>query len=689
MDAQIRPSKRDCDWSFNFRSNYGSYDSDSDDCDEPPATQASKVPSEAKFLQEIDLSRREEAAVYKPNPFSIAKINAAYRKGAQYRPAAPRDLAGKATSRSPVPGSIMHGFKVQASRAPSVSKRDKAPERQPPAARLLQSHEPHELSSSCPQNDLLLSDPRMSSQKPENFQNSDAVGLYKISCDVLVDTSTSFATNGAHISTPSTAAVACLERRAEVDHRKEVPSTMSIPSDNPTARSIHKPRSAREPSPVPMKRSAIFTPRISRPDRPLFHSSPLKAPVLRNHHNTRPFTPSPPGHRLPNRSLARTPVPRLSQVVVPPKIPQQGSCILSSHASIKREEVSDTLPIHGATSALRPRKPLKKEESAYDFSAFAQFPPTASEEAKFQPSRSHQPTNVANKNLWAYQRESNGLNNGISSEGVTKRRVITAIPSRDAYSFAANDPDEVWSTLPSRKKKKPNEPVAFPTLTNSFRLPGLLAPSVSAGTESAVNKASGRRVTTYLPPPPPAALSATRPRKSDEPPIQEGDKWDIELPMTPPREAARRKIAPLSPVKDEGHVEMANLEAAAYPSPGSARRPISQKKEYGVEGATAALSVKLKERTYHPPSPPTSDPIIPPDEGDIRIQLDLRIVRDKYGQTKAQLQKVSSLFESCLCSFSSCSLLITIPSSADVRWLTSEPDLSSRAVASSIKMPAI
>ncbi|KAJ3512406.1 hypothetical protein NLJ89_g3544 [Agrocybe chaxingu] len=617
MDAQSRPPKCDYDWSFNFRSNYGSYDSDSD-CDEPPVAQVSTEPSEAKFLEEIDLSRRQDAAVYKPNPFSIAKINATYRQTTQCRPGAPRDLTGKATSGSHKPGSIMHGFKVQASRAPSVSKRDKAPERQPPAARSLQSREPRELSLSGLQNDSLLSDPRISGQKPENFRNSDAVDLYTPSCNVLVEHSASLAVNSAHISTPGPAA--CLERREQVNHRMEVPSTISTP-DNAAAHLMYNPRSTTLSSPAPTHRSAIFTPRISRPDRPLFHSSPLKAPALRNRHASRPFTPSPPGHGFPTGSLARAPIPRLLQIVVSPKVPQQGICMSSSRAAIKREEVSGVLPTsHRTTPALRAREPLKKEESAddFEFSTLAQFPTTASDETQVPPSSSRQPTSIVYNNAWTYRRENNDLNSGISSEGITK-----------------------------------SEPVAFPTVTNSFRLPGLLAPLLAAGKESIVNKASGRRVTTYLPPPPPAALSATRPQKSDEPINQDGAKRDIELPMTPPREAARRKMVPLPPIKGEGDVEMANLEATAYPSPGSARRPLSRKKEYDGTGAITAsiLSVRSKERAYRPPSPPTSDPIVPPYEGDIRVQLDLRTVRDKYGQTKALLQKVSSLFETCLCVF--------------------------------------
>ena len=67
------------DWAFNFRSShFGAYDTDSDS-EEGPAVAAEKDSEEEKLAKDLDISERQEAAVYKPNPFSIAKINAAAR----------------------------------------------------------------------------------------------------------------------------------------------------------------------------------------------------------------------------------------------------------------------------------------------------------------------------------------------------------------------------------------------------------------------------------------------------------------------------------------------------------------------------------------------------------------------------------------------------------------------------------
>jgi hypothetical protein len=83
------------DWSFGFRSTNCFYDSDSDNNSDSDSHQATsdtlvntsgndrdqfKESEEAKGIRDLDLScRDEEGVVYKPNPFSIAKINAAVR----------------------------------------------------------------------------------------------------------------------------------------------------------------------------------------------------------------------------------------------------------------------------------------------------------------------------------------------------------------------------------------------------------------------------------------------------------------------------------------------------------------------------------------------------------------------------------------------------------------------------------
>ncbi|KAJ4488059.1 hypothetical protein J3R30DRAFT_889300 [Lentinula aciculospora] len=67
-------------WSFNLRNH--NFDSDSDDSDtdlENTSSTTAPTSDETKLVNDFDLSSREETVIYKPNPFSIAKINAASR----------------------------------------------------------------------------------------------------------------------------------------------------------------------------------------------------------------------------------------------------------------------------------------------------------------------------------------------------------------------------------------------------------------------------------------------------------------------------------------------------------------------------------------------------------------------------------------------------------------------------------
>ncbi|KAI0044776.1 hypothetical protein FA95DRAFT_1574231 [Auriscalpium vulgare] len=82
----------DSEWSFNMRSHQCLSDSDSDTS--PPHSPSSAMLSDdtRQFL-DLDLSSREDSAVYKPNPWSIAKVNAASRPApapAQPKPATTR-----------------------------------------------------------------------------------------------------------------------------------------------------------------------------------------------------------------------------------------------------------------------------------------------------------------------------------------------------------------------------------------------------------------------------------------------------------------------------------------------------------------------------------------------------------------------------------------------------------------------
>jgi hypothetical protein len=117
-----KPSRKQQDdgWSFDFRTPLHYADSDdSDQEDRPSAPALATVSSEAKLLKDMDLSTREETVAYKPNPFSIAKINASYRSKAPSKQAKPTHNAPNTVRSTLKPGqkTLAEGFEVQKKRA--------------------------------------------------------------------------------------------------------------------------------------------------------------------------------------------------------------------------------------------------------------------------------------------------------------------------------------------------------------------------------------------------------------------------------------------------------------------------------------------------------------------------------------------------------------------------------------------
>ncbi|KAL1747356.1 hypothetical protein HDZ31DRAFT_61412 [Schizophyllum fasciatum] len=101
------------DWGFNFRHGYLCDEDGSDtDADDVPAK------TETDLIRDFDLGSRDEGGIkYKPNPFSIAKINAAARTATQSKPLkAPVPSRARPADKKGAGGTIEQAFKVQAAR---------------------------------------------------------------------------------------------------------------------------------------------------------------------------------------------------------------------------------------------------------------------------------------------------------------------------------------------------------------------------------------------------------------------------------------------------------------------------------------------------------------------------------------------------------------------------------------------
>lgn len=129
MPGNYSEKSQESDWTFNFRTSSRFFDdSDSDSALNEEDTLANTASAKNRLLDGIDLSTREETVVYKPNPFSIAKINAANRaqnqthraptQGRQNISGSPQALRrpSKLVSK-PTQTNVLDGFKIQAQKA--------------------------------------------------------------------------------------------------------------------------------------------------------------------------------------------------------------------------------------------------------------------------------------------------------------------------------------------------------------------------------------------------------------------------------------------------------------------------------------------------------------------------------------------------------------------------------------------
>lgn len=113
--ARKRPANSPS-WSYNLHSKSACFVSDSDDTDEGESLDRSPhgVTEDARLIQELDLSARPDQAQYKPNPWAIAKANAATR-GRRSKLQSP---AVAIKPKPPLTGPIIDSLKRQSEKGP-------------------------------------------------------------------------------------------------------------------------------------------------------------------------------------------------------------------------------------------------------------------------------------------------------------------------------------------------------------------------------------------------------------------------------------------------------------------------------------------------------------------------------------------------------------------------------------------
>ncbi|KAJ3935256.1 MAG: hypothetical protein NXY57DRAFT_1059352 [Lentinula lateritia] len=113
------PSAADA-WSFNLRNhNLDFSDSDSDSDSGDASSNIAPASDETKLLNDFDLSTREETVIYKPNPFNIARINAASR-AQKFISSAPKPGLLLTSKSGLAKGTIIDCFRLQAQKSKLV-----------------------------------------------------------------------------------------------------------------------------------------------------------------------------------------------------------------------------------------------------------------------------------------------------------------------------------------------------------------------------------------------------------------------------------------------------------------------------------------------------------------------------------------------------------------------------------------
>ena len=210
---------------------------------------------------------------------------------------------------------------------------------------------------------------------------------------------------------------------------------------------------------------------------------------------------------------------------------------------------------------------------------------------------------------------------------------VKSNPKRDAYQLSTEDPDEEWTTLPSKKRKRKHKffpifvifrlvcvDIIFstvlpgdPTCTKSFPIPGFPFPPTMRA--ESITAPAARRMKIYLPPP----LNSVDVRCS----TTEKNKKETE---------GREHVSPPSPT---------NFDADPYPSPstsGSKLSPVSISQAKRASNYTPPRS-RFGVQAYRSPSPPTSDLPIPSD-ADIHVKVDHEGIELRYPETKRLSRKV-------------------------------------------------
>ncbi|KAG7443569.1 uncharacterized protein BT62DRAFT_934810 [Guyanagaster necrorhizus] len=458
---------------------------------------------ESRMLDDLDISTREETVVYKPNPFSIAKINAAVRStnrppstNKPSRPIKP-SRAGKKTSivdelrrRSKNTRSMFQKSSLQANSTPSaVPPSSKDSQHQPAPAILPKSlpkrpihlEDMHIFGILVPNSPLASETISFSSGTPA-VPHAPSSPL-RFSGVQAVETCISLPFDDPlALSRPETCIIDAAAH-APLSHLSDIPDTQTRAPGSIRARP-QPPHTFQSQRPV----ASYFSSPVSRPEIlfPSTDNASLSSPIRTVTGPIRPIARSQPqSFFAPRRDTLQK-----TFVNVAPRLSVQTSSMLQRSMPLVAaapQTFPPPTPVH-----IRPL-PISATTPPYRNEGFRRLDLEVTSVPPFSWNMPAIPSPCADPQPKAPDANKHAR---ISH----KRRHASPSPPRpilgpNAYKPSI-DSDEEWSTLQSRKKRTTETTTAVKR-TGAFSLPGISVP----GKKSGMSATSSKRVITFLPPP--------------------------------------------------------------------------------------------------------------------------------------------------------------------------------------------
>lgn len=490
------------DWSFNLRTCGLASDDDPDSDNDLPPDQLS---NDTEFLRQIDLSSRQDHAEYKPNPWSIAKVNAASRPKA---PVVIKPAGLPANAKTKPKGAIVDAFKKQAEKPKPKFTRQPAPVRLPPQREEDQAEKRLDLDRNDFDSQQNASNLSATSRLPQFTHtpiaiNSDVPRYHR---NAMLQPAYPPDPENAHIVTKKTSV------RLSTAHMASSGLTMPYNDSAESSAGAHTPYPTHQINP---DRSSAPAHHLADPVYPHLErrQNALPSPLQTSPNRLPPFTRFPPTsqQKLQASNSARASIDLLFK-----RTANQTSArhfmssppALASYSPHQHQRHVHSSPVPPARQ-VRPTQPFPQPEFLHAPPQCQRSPPTRKRKAESPLPSPPRPPRVIPSPIQTQRPRKRKADSPPPSPSPARylRSPASSPPGRikpnirkNAYDSSPS-PDSSWSTLPGKKKGGASTRKQVKE-SGAFKLPMSLARGRPENGSRAVGGGSKPRVVTYLPPPP-------------------------------------------------------------------------------------------------------------------------------------------------------------------------------------------